>query len=219
MELINAEFKSLDIQGIHCQIWEGEPTERVQNVQEYFLYESLISGVRNNDANLIFQLARCYEFGSVFSSENNSHRIILIKPIVETAIALYKMAYSYGSSDAANQLGMMYHHGVNFNSDLEMAKEMFRFAASKNNVNALYILGVYSIQENDYQAGYEYFLKAADLGHVLACYNVALALHKGEIVWEKNDPMALYYAKVALDQMPDNENFKLLFDRIYKEIV
>jgi hypothetical protein len=164
-------------------------------------------------------LASCYEYGAVFSIIDEQKRVRLLTPNFETALCLYKIAYRYGSGEAANHLGMIYHHGVNLKADHRLAKEMFRFAASKNNINALYIMGVYSVNENNYETGYENFLKAADLGHAVACYNVALALHSGDIVWAKNNPQALYYAKVALDQMPENVECKILLDNIYNEIL
>jgi TPR repeat protein len=219
MELINVEFITLDLHGVKFGQMIGEPKEQIENIQPYSNYDSLINGIRNNLSNYIFQLACCYEYGAIFSIKDEQKRVRLISPNIETALLFYEIAYRSGSEDAANQLGMMYHHGVHVKADKNVSKELFRYAASKNNVNALFIMGVYLIHELDYTTGYDYFLRAADLGHAAACFNVALALHNGDIVWGKNNPQALYYAKTALDQMPDDVECEQLINKIYNEIM
>jgi len=185
MKLKNVEFITLELKGLHFGYLIGEPIEKIENIRTNLDYESLINGFYKNDSDSIFKLACCYEYGAAFSIKDEQNKIRLILPNNESALCLYDMAYKCGSGDAANQLGMMLHHGMNLKANHKKAKEMFHFAATKNNMNALYIMGVYSINESDIFAGYEYFLKAAKLGHAAACYNVALALHNGDIVWEK----------------------------------
>jgi TPR repeat protein len=219
MELKNVEFITLDLQGLKYGHQIGEPKDQIENIQPYLNYESLIKGIQKNESDYIFQLACCYEYGAVFSIKDEQKRVRLIPPNIETALCLYDIAYVCGSGDAANHIGMMLHHGIHLKANQKLAKEMFRFAASKNIANAIYIMGVYSINETDYRTGYEYFLKAADLGHATACYNVALELHSGNILWAKNNPQALYYAKTAHDQMPEDVDFKNLLNKIYNEIL
>jgi TPR repeat protein len=219
MELINVEFITVEINGVKCGHMIGEPKEQIENIQPYLNYDSLVNGIQDNLSNYLFQLASCYEYGAIFSIKDEQKRVRLISPNIQTALLFYEKAYRSGSEDAANQLGMMYHHGVHVKADKNVAKEMFCYAASKNNVNALYLMGVYSIQEMAHKTGFDYFLKAADLGHAAACYNVALALHKGDIVWKKNNPQALYYAKTAHDQIPEDVEYEQLFNKIYNEIM
>lgn len=218
MKLKNVEFITIELEDLQYGHLIGEPIEQIENIRPHLDYESLINGLHKNDSHSIFQFACCYEYGAAFSIKGEQNKIRLIPSNIETALCLYEMAYKCGSGDAANQLGMMLYHGFHLKADHKLAKEMFHFAASKNNMNSLYIMGVYSINEKDIFTGYEYFLKAAKLGHVAACYNVALALHNGDIVWKKNNPQALMYAKIAKDQMPDDIEYNNLFDKIYNEI-
>lgn len=218
--LKNVEFISFIIDKVSVGYIVGE-TSNFNNlqIQNHESFEWLLKNSKKMNSDAIFQLASCFEFGAFFNFPKKLNNVISIQKNIETAIELYKIGAEIGSSHALHHLGEMYYHGVSIKKDLVQAKHYFMKSAEMRNRDSLYILGVLEYNEEKISEAFTYFQKAADLGHTNACVNVALALHKGDLVWKKNNAQAFFYIKMAQENEPNDFEIKQILDNIYNELL
>jgi TPR repeat protein len=224
MELKNVEFISRSLSDFTYGFMVGEITKETlllinDNIQPYHNFNWLIDNSDKNDFHAIFELAKSFEFGAFFHFKDLSLKIISIPENISTAISLYNYSAKLGSGNANHQLGLMYEHGVGLEKNRKLAKSYFEQAALLGNAEALYMLGIYENFDNNIIKSYEYFLKAAQLGHNNAQFNVARAFYFGDAIWEKNLHQAFLFAKNAHDGNPNDVEIKKLMDDIYKELL
>ncbi len=189
------------------------------NIQSYQSFRFLLDGANNENQEAIFQIGRCFEFGSYFCNNDKFNNIICIHPNFNTAFTIYKLASEMGSPTAMHQLGMIFEHGIQVDSNRSISIDYFNKAALLGHADSNYFLGIFALKENKTELAYEYFLKAADLGNRNAQFNVAIALYEGDLVWQKNLAMAFGYAKAAHDSNPDDKEVENFMNRIYSELM
>ena len=238
MKFKNVKFDSFKIANFYCQFYFGELVDKEKyTISENEMFFWLLEQSKLNNTKAIYQLAKCYEFGSLFKYRSDKagviqvendvnitqfmdsfNWVISIPPNIETAILLHELAGSLGNGESFYQLGLINEHGIMKQVNKEGAKMYFKKGADLNNVESLYSSGVKEFELENYTAAYDYFLRAADLGHLNSCINVAIALNRDDFVFEKNNEMAFYYAKVAYDQNQNDLEVKNLMDKINYEL-
>jgi len=224
MELKNFEFISKSLSDFYYGYMIGEISRGIlqsieDTLQPYDVFSWLIDNSNRDDCEAIFELASCFEFGANFQFKESALKIIVITINLATAIRLYEYSAKLGSVNANHHLEMMYDHGVGVSKNRNLAKSYLEKSGALGNAESLYMLGVYDNIESNINESYDYFLKAARLGHNNAQFNVARAFYYGDAIWEKNIHQAFLYAKMAHDGNPTDVEIKTLMDDIYKEIL
>jgi TPR repeat protein len=219
MELFNVVFKNIRVGELNCGYVIGEIKSISQiSIQDLKIFNLMCELSITGDIDAIFQLASCYEFSACFYDVNIESKYTVILKEINTAIELYKYAANNGSIDALHHLGEMYEHGIGFERNRVKAKDYFKQASNLDSAKSLFYLGVILNSEEQIIQAYDCFLKAADLDHLDSMYLVSEALFFGNIVWEKNIPMALYYLKKYLNSNPNDQEAKNLLEKISAEI-
>ena len=207
----NVNFKHIQVQGLNLGYItaDGEDTNETED------FHALVSKAGSGDKSALVKIGSFYEYGASF--ESNNQQITILKDI-QTAIEIYKTASANGSGIAFYRLGDIYYHGVDIISNKELAYFFFRSGAKLNEPNSLFFLGTLDFNSGNVTEAFEKIKAAADLGHPEACYNVALALYKGDIVWKKNLPSALGYIHKAWQPDQDNIQYSKLMSLIKNEL-
>ena len=219
MKLSKVIFKNKIIGVINCGYVIGEIESNTHaTIQELEIFNLMFELSIAGEKDAIFQLACCYEFGAHFSDLGIDDKSTVILKELDTAISLYKHAANEGSVEAIHHLGEMYEHGIGVDRDRIKAKEYFKLGANLDSVKSLFYLGVILNSEEKINEAYDCFLKAADLDHVESMFLVSEALFLGNIVWDKNIPMALYYLKIYLNFNPNDLEANNLLKKIITEI-
>lgn len=224
MELTNVKFVSINIDNLSFGYLIGETSKgdhlnKSNTIQPFKNFNYLLTETNKRSPEAIFQLGMCYEFGSLFYNTDNSQQLISIPQNYETAISLFELAAEMNSAKSNYHLGMMYEHGKGVKINRIIAIKYFQKSADLGSGDANYILGIFSLKDNNTKLAYDYFLKSADLGNANSQYNVAVALYEGNVVWEKNLPMAFGYAKAAHDSNPGDLEIERFMNKIYQELM
>lgn len=120
----------------------------------------------------------------------------------EKAFELFSRASAGGDPEAMFELGKLYEKGIGTQQDFAKALELYRksaelgFADAINDLGFLYYQGASGLPR-DQAKGVEYFLKAADLRHPQAMYNVAALIDDG-VIKGKTPEDAAHYLYAAL---------------------
>jgi uncharacterized caspase-like protein len=115
----------------------------------------------------------------------------------DQAFALFSRAAERGDPEAMFELGKLYEKGIGTAQDLDKAVTLYRqsadlgFSDAINDLGFLYYQGASGIQRDQAKA-VELFLKAADLRHPQAMYNVAALIDDGVIKGKTPDDAAGY---------------------------
>lgn len=138
------------------------------------------------------------------------------KPV--KAFELFSRASMQGDPEAMFELGKLYEKGIGTEQNFPKALELYRksadlgFADAINDLGFLYYQGAAGLPR-DQAKGVQLFLKAADLKHPQAMYNVASLIDDGVIKGKTPDDAAHYlYAalrsgvKDVLDQLTERPN-------------
>jgi hypothetical protein len=115
----------------------------------------------------------------------------------EKAFDLFSRAAAAGDPEAMFELGKLYEKGIGTGQDFDKAIALYRrsadlgFADALNDLGFLYYQGASGLPR-DQAKGVELFLKAADLRHPQAMYNVAALIDDGVIKGKTPDDAAHY---------------------------
>lgn len=136
----------------------------------------------------------------------------------EKAFALFTQAADRGDPEAMFELGKLYEKGIGTDQDVARALSLYEkaadlgFADAINDLGFLYYQGASGLKA-DKKKAVELFLKAADLRHPQAMYNVAALIDDGVVEGKTSDDAGRYlYAalrtgvKDVLDQLETNPN-------------
>lgn len=136
----------------------------------------------------------------------------------EKAFAMFSEAAGKGDPEAMFELGKLYEKGIGTDQDIAKALALYQksadlgFADAINDLGFLYYQGAAG-QKPDKKKAVELFLKAADLRHPQAMYNVAALIDDGVVPGKNADDAGHYlYAalrtgvKDVLDQLSTNPN-------------
>jgi len=106
-------------------------------------------------------------------------------------------------SNAAYNLGVLYHQGLGVDSDVDMAISWYKAAAQMGHPEAQYNLGIAHIEsvgvEYDPFKATTYFEKAANNNVVEAAYNLGL-IHENGLLGESKPDEAVMWYKLSADQ-------------------
>jgi uncharacterized caspase-like protein len=120
----------------------------------------------------------------------------------EKAFELFTRASGQGDPEAMFELGKLYEKGIGTKQDFTRAIELYQksadlgFADAINDLGFLYYQGASGLQR-DQAKGIQLFLKAADLRHPQAMYNVASLIDDG-VIKGKTPADAGHYLYAAL---------------------
>jgi TPR repeat protein len=218
VELEKVEFITSKIENIEFGYCIGNLVgETAPNIKSSEKFDSLLNELKINNPKAIFQLGTYYENGCYYYLDKYQIRVISIVKNTSTAFEIYKLAESKGSIDACHKLGEIFISRGD-KANFEIAKSYLIKSSELNNIESLYLLGIIENLNKNFKLAYEIFRKSADLGHVNSCFVVAHAFHYGNKIWEKNNFMALSYAKIGFENNPDDLELKQLFKKINKEI-
>ena len=221
-DLENVEFHSMIIDNItlgYCKgnIKENHINESNETLLPSIEFFNLIKLAKQNNAIALLNLGQIYETGAMFKDEDGVNTI-LIPNDFQTAIALFEKSANEGCEEAYFALGMIFHFNSTIENNREKAKNYFKKSIAFDNGLAYRMLGIYEVENrNEFEAS-KYFIEGAKLNDPICCYNAALELISGRY-YEKNPGHALLFAKIACEQMPDDADFKILLERLYKEII
>lgn len=136
----------------------------------------------------------------------------------EKAFAMFTDAAARGDPEAMFELGKLYEKGIGTDQDVEKALSLYKksadlgFADAINDLGFLYYQGAGGLK-SDKVTAVKLFLKAADLRHPQAMYNVAALIDDGLVEGKTPDDAGRYlYAalrtgvKDVLDQLETNPN-------------
>ena len=136
----------------------------------------------------------------------------------EKAFAMFTEASEKGDPEAMFELGKLYEKGIGTDQDVAKALSLYEraadlgFADAINDLGFLYYQGASGLKA-DKKKAVELFLKAADLRHPQAMYNVAALIDDGVVEGKTPDDAGRYlYAalrtgvKDVLDQLETNPN-------------
>ncbi len=136
----------------------------------------------------------------------------------EKAFELFSRASAQGDPEAMFELAKLYEKGIGTGQSFPKALELYQksadlgFADAINDLGFLYYQGASGLPR-DQARGVQLFLKAADLRHPQAMYNVAALIDDGVIKGKTSDDAAGYlYAalrsgvKDVLDQLTERPN-------------
>lgn len=136
----------------------------------------------------------------------------------EKAFAMFTEAAGKGDPEAMFELGKLYEKGIGTNQDFGKALALYQqsadrgFADAINDLGFLYYQGATGLKA-DKKKAVELFLKAADLRHPQAMYNVAALIDDGVVPGKTPQDAGHYlYAalrtgvKDVLDQLTNNPN-------------
>ncbi|MPM41051.1 hypothetical protein SDC9_87700 [bioreactor metagenome] len=143
------------------------------NIKKFFL----------NDGLKFFNLANSYYYG-----------INVDKDIIK-AYNLYLKSASLGVCEAQNMVGIMNFNGEGIAQNTENSIKYFEKASSQGNTTSMFNLAmIYLSDENkkDYKKAYEYLIKLADLGYILANDVLGYMYFEG-VADEKSYDKALSY--------------------------
>jgi len=122
------------------------------------------------------------------------------RPAALAAVRLVESAVKTGSARAMVLLSRELHRGRYIRSDLKMAEDLLTQAAATGDPAANFELGVHfcSRQKDaaDLANGLQFYIRAADLGHVIAQYNAGVMLLRGTGA-DSNVPQATKYLMSA----------------------
>lgn len=124
----------------------------------------------------------------------------LIDQNVKKAIELFEKTANKGNAHAMYKLGLAYGNGNGVAVDKQKARNYYRMAAEKGDVNAQIQYG-YILETEDFnmKEALKWYQKSADQGNMIAQYNLGQMYRSGngvEVDYEK----ALKYYKKAADQ-------------------
>jgi hypothetical protein len=136
----------------------------------------------------------------------------------EKAFAMFTEAADKGDPEAMFELGKLYEKGIGTNQDVAKAVTLYQqsaelgFADAINDLGFLYYQGAIG-QKPDKKKAIELFLKAADLRHPQAMFNVAALIDDGVVEGKTPDDAGHYLysalrtgVKDVLDQLENNPN-------------
>lgn len=149
------------------------------NIKKFFL----------NDGLKFFNLANAYYYG-----------INVDKDIIK-AYNLYLKSASLGVCEAQNMVGIMSFNGEGTSQNTENSIKYFEKASSQGNTTSMFNLAmIYLSDENekDYKKAYEYLIKLADLGYILANDVLGYMYFEG-FVDEKSYDKALSYWNKSIE--------------------
>ncbi|MCR8746372.1 SEL1-like repeat protein [Romboutsia lituseburensis] len=149
------------------------------NVKNFFL----------NDGLKFFNLANSYYYG-----------INVDKDIIK-AYNLYLKSASLGVCEAQNMVGIMNFNGEGISPNTENGIKYFEKASSQGNTTSMFNLAmIYLSDENkkDYKKAYEYLIKLADLGYILANDVLGYMYFEG-LADEKSYDKALSYWNKSIE--------------------
>ena len=110
------------------------------------------------------------ELGSVYSQVKLGyilHYGIGVKQDKVQAMKMYETAMAQGNTEAAIALGKMYYSGDGVPKDKQKGMEIMRRAADlTNNVDALFSMGMMTLENRDFVQAREWFTRAAEQGNV-----------------------------------------------------
>jgi hypothetical protein len=115
----------------------------------------------------------------------------------EKAFELFTRAADNGDPEAMFELGKLYEKGIGTNQNFAKAIDLYQksadlgFADAINDLGFLYYQGASGLKR-DPQKGIALFLKAADLRHPQAMYNVAALIDDGVVKGKTSDDAARY---------------------------
>lgn len=127
----------------------------------------------------------------------------------EKAEKYFLLANENGSHLAKANLGGIYRNGgYGLESDHEKALSWFRAAVDDEPKRAYDGLASIYIDQKNYEEAYKYVVKAADLGHPQAEYNLGYYYYTGTVV-EKDKEKAKYWFEKAAAQGNTDAKFNL----------
>lgn len=145
----------------------------------------------------------------------------------KTGIKWLEIAMAMGNSDAMNDIGLIYIKGTDMAEGLpeeeryNKAEELWKMAVSEdNNKYALYNLGrLYKkieseVDNPDYGKSFEYFLKAAEAGHVNSMFEVGCRYWDGKTGQKNEDGTAKADYEEAVkwfEQAEENGDAKAIY--------
>lgn len=153
--------------------------------------QELLQMAENGNASAQHDLAAFYIVGAEGVSKD-----------YQKAAYWFDKAAQNGVSNAAYNLGVLYHQGLGVEQDLQKALQWYGIAASDNHAEAQYNLGIAAIEGvgtkyNPAEATL-HFEKAAQNGVVEAAYNLGLIYENG-LLGSPNPAEALMWYKAAAD--------------------
>ncbi|MEG2788803.1 MAG: SEL1-like repeat protein [Romboutsia sp.] len=154
------------------------------NIKKFFL----------NDGLKFFNLANSYYYG-----------INVDKDIIK-AYNLYLKSASLGVCEAQNMVGIMNFNGEGISQSTENSIKYFEKAANQGNTTSMFNLAmIYLSDENkkDYKKAYEYLIKLADLGYILANDVLGYMYFEG-LADEKSYDKALNYWNKSIESQDTN---------------
>jgi len=143
----------------------------------------------------------------------------------QQGIELYRAAMEKGSTEAANDLGMIYQHGEGVATDYAEALRCYRYAAERDEPVAQYNLGhmhYYGFgTPEDHAEAIRWIRLAAEGNHPTAQIDLAVFLCKGECGLAKNPEEALKWLQCAANQGSEDaqEHLALFYSGAYGEVI
>ena len=152
-------------------------------------------GVKKSNKEAVKWYQQAADNGSVFALVQLGAMYSLGKGVIknyQTAISLFEKALAKGNNEALVYLGDMYYNGNGYSKDTEKALALYQKGAEQGDARAEYIMGKFSesgeasVIEQNNDAAYSWFLKAAEKGH-------------------KGARLSLGYLCYKRDQLPNNQ--------------
>ncbi|MBT4365026.1 MAG: sel1 repeat family protein [Desulfobacteraceae bacterium] len=127
-----------------------------------------------------------------------------------TALKIYLSEAEKGSSDAENNLGLMYSRGHGVKQDYQKAAKYFQFAASMGCPEAQTSLGIMYSKgigvNQDLEKALELYRLAAAQNYPNAQYNLGVMYRKGKWVAQSNQEAVSWYKMAASQGLSDAQN-------------
>lgn len=187
--------------------------DKTYSLQNYnkatHLYLSLPEEEKEKNSSIQEKLGQAYEKG--LGVEKNE----------EEALKWYTKAFNNGKQDIAFYLAEAYEKGENFKQDKQ--KEFYWLSKTievdENNANALYNIGnAYfkgDVVKKDKKKAFDFFVKAADNGHIPAAEYVGKAYYTGKEIKKDEDLAVKYLTLVGDSEKADNEVLYMLAKYYY----
>ena len=176
----------------------------------YFEY---LDAAAAGDKDALYSLGSMYETGALFLENLTSSTVINIPKNPETARAIFELAEEKNHAESSYRLGLMAHHGAVETADQTIATKHFQTGAAAGHAICCRMLGIYCVQRNEIELASKWFMLGAKLQDPICCFNVATGmLSNGYREGSKQE--ALAFAKIAADQIPNDQGLRDLIQKI-----
>ncbi len=157
-------------------------------------------GVQKNTKKAIYFFKKGEDLNDIASINNLGYcylKGIGIKKDVNKAIYYLKKAGNLGSSYSLFNLACLYKFGLGINKDYKLAIYYLKKSADLGNTKAMIYLGGYYLKtQNQKRNGFQYFLRAANLGNKNAINNLGYCYEFG-LGTKKDIKKAIFHYKLA----------------------